>query len=161
MTLGTSAVTLKDSAVLSGGSSPTGSITFTLVYKGSTVDTETVSVAGNGTYTTPTGFTLPTSGTVTGTYQWNATYSGDSNNASVSENNDPSERVTVNPASPTVVTTASAPVKLPGSVTFSDSAVLSGGYHPAGTLTFHLSGPNGFSYTQTDTVSGQRDVYGE
>ena len=43
---------------------------------------------------------------------------------------------------------------LPGSVTLSDSAVLSGGYHPAGTLVFTLTGPNGFSYTQTDTVSG-------
>src|SRR4029077_1664912 len=84
----------------------------------------------------------------------NATYTGDANNAPASELNDPSERVTVNPASPTVVTTASAPATLPGSVTFSDSAVLAGGYHPTGTLTFHLSGPNGFSYTQTVTGSG-------
>ena len=60
------------------------------------MDTETATVSGNGTYTTPTGFTLPTSGTVTGTYQWNATYSGDDNNNSVSENNDESEQVTVN-----------------------------------------------------------------
>ena len=52
---------LTDSATLSGGSSPTGTITFTL-YQGSTlVDTETVTVTGNGTYTTPTGYTLPTS----------------------------------------------------------------------------------------------------
>ena len=36
------------------------------------MDTETVTVNGNGTYTTPTGFTLPTTGAVTGTYQWNA-----------------------------------------------------------------------------------------
>ena len=42
--------------------------------------TETVTVSGNGTYTTPIGFTLPTSGTVIGTYQWVATYSGDANN---------------------------------------------------------------------------------
>ena len=66
---------LKDSAVLSGGYFPTGTITFTLVAPGgATVDTETVTVNGNGTYTTPTGYTLPTTGTVTGTYQWNATY---------------------------------------------------------------------------------------
>ena len=52
-------------------------------------------MSGNGTYTTPTGYTLPTSGTVTGTYQWNASYTGDANNNSVSENNDRSERVTV------------------------------------------------------------------
>ena len=154
VTLGTSSVTLNDSAVLSGGSSPTGSITFTLVYQGSTVDTETVSVSGNGTYSTPTGYTLPTSGTVTGTYQWNASYSGDGNNNAASETNDPLERVTVGPASPSVVTHASDPATLPGSVTFSDSAVVSDGYNPTGTLTFTLSGPNGFSYTQKDTVSG-------
>ena len=155
VTLGTSAVTLKDSAVLSGGSNPTGTITFTLVYKGTTVDTETVTVSGNNTYATPTGYTLPSSGTVIGTYQWNATYSGDANNGSVSETNSAAEQVTVNPASPTVVTTASpASVTLPGSVTFSDSAVVAGGYHATGTLIFTLSGPNGFSYTQSDTVSG-------
>ncbi|MGB6501683.1 MAG: hypothetical protein WBG19_09885, partial [Thermoplasmata archaeon] len=154
VTLGTSPVTLNDSALLSGGHSPTGTITFTLVYNSATVDTETVSVSGNGTYTTPTGYTLPSSGTVTGTYQWNATYSGDGSNNSVSENGAASEQVTVNSASPAVVTTATpASVTLPGSVTFSDSAVVSGGYHPTGTLTFTLAGPGGFSYTQTDTVS--------
>ena len=44
------------------------------------MDTESVAVHGNGTYTTPTGFTLPTTGTVTGTYQWDASYSGDGSN---------------------------------------------------------------------------------
>ena len=47
------------------------------------VDTETATVSGNGTYTTPTGYTLPTTGTVTGTYQWDASYSGDTNNSTV------------------------------------------------------------------------------
>ena len=60
------------------GYHPTGTITFTLMAPGGgTVDTETVTVNGNGIYTTPTGFTLPATGTVTGTYQWDATYSGD------------------------------------------------------------------------------------
>jgi hypothetical protein len=60
---------LTDSATLSGGFHPTGSITFTLFQNGGTtpVDTETVTVNGNGAYTTPTGFTLPTTGRVTGT----------------------------------------------------------------------------------------------
>ena len=72
VTLGTSSVTLNDTAVLSGGYHENGSITFTL-YLGSTlVDTETAAVSGNGSYTTPTGYTLPTTGTVTGTYQWDA-----------------------------------------------------------------------------------------
>ena len=70
VTLGTSPTTLADTAVLSGGYSPTGTITFTL-YQGTTlVEPETAAVNGNGTYSTPTGYTLPTTGTVTGTYQW-------------------------------------------------------------------------------------------
>jgi hypothetical protein len=36
----------------------------------------------------------------------------------------------------------------------SDSAVLSGGFVETGTLTFTLTGPGGFSYTQSDMVSG-------
>src|SRR5262249_39064250 len=71
------------------------------------VDTETVTVTGNGTYTTPTGFTLPTTGTVAGTYQWDATYSGDSNNNPVSDTNAANERVTVGAASPAISTTPS------------------------------------------------------
>ena len=34
------------------------------------VDSETVTVNGNGSYTTPVGYTLPSTGTITGTYQW-------------------------------------------------------------------------------------------
>src|SRR5262249_12361476 len=88
---------LTDTATLSGGFQPTGTITFTLLFNGggTPVDTETVTVNGNGNYTTPAGFTLPTSGTVTGTYQWIATYSGDTNNNPASDGNPVSERVTV------------------------------------------------------------------
>jgi hypothetical protein len=156
--LGTTPVTLTDTADLENGFRPTGTITFTLVHNNNTVDTETATVNGNGTYTTPTGFTLPTTGTVTGTYQWNATYNGDTNNNPASDIGAANERVTVSPASPTLVTTASQNVTLPtgllGTVTLSDSAVLSGGYSPTGSIVFTLTGPGGFSYTQTDTVSG-------
>jgi hypothetical protein len=159
VTLGTAAVLLTDSADLENGYHPTGTITFTLVAPGGgTVDTETVTVTGNGTYTTPTGFTLPTIGTVTGTYQWNASYSGDTNNNTASDIGSATEQVTVSPASPTIVTIASPNVTLPtgppGTVTLSDSALLSGGYSPTGSLAFTLTGPGGFSYTQNDTVSG-------
>src|SRR5262249_47877025 len=108
VTLGTSSVTLKDTAVLSGGYYETSTITFTLFHGNKLLDTETVSVNGNGTYTTPTGYTLPTTGTVTGTYQWNSTYNGNTNNNTASENNAADERVTVSPASPSIVTTPSA-----------------------------------------------------
>ena len=77
LTLGTSSPTLTDLATLAGGVNPTGTITFTLHAPGGTsvVDTETVAVNGNGNYTTPTGYTPPKSGTVTGIYQWTASYS--------------------------------------------------------------------------------------
>ena len=64
ITLGPTPPTLKDTALLSGGNSPTGTITFTLYSPGGTlVNTETVSVSGNGSYTTTPGYTLPTTGT--------------------------------------------------------------------------------------------------
>ena len=57
VTLATNSVTLTDSATLANGKAPTGTITFSLVAPGGgTVDTETVAVSGNGTYSTPTGF---------------------------------------------------------------------------------------------------------
>jgi hypothetical protein len=69
---------LTDSATLSGGSNPTGAITFTLHDpSGVVVDTETATVSGNGTYSTPHGY-LPTRA---GTYRWSARYGGDANNS--------------------------------------------------------------------------------
>ena len=145
VTLGTTAPTLKDTTDLEGGYSPTGTITFTL-YQGSIlVDTETATVSGNGMYTTPTGYTLPTTGTVTGSYQWDPSYNGDGNNNTVSDTNNANEQVVVSPASPMITATAS-----PSSITLnstgpqvlSDSATLSGGYYPSGNISFTLFGPN-------------------
>jgi hypothetical protein len=150
-----SSVTLKDTAVLSGGVNPTGTITFTLVYGGQTVATETVQVNGNGTYTTPAGYTLPATGTVVGAYQWNASYSGDTANSPVSENGKSTEQVIVSKAVPRLV-----PSFEPGATLYSISATLSRGYNPTGTLTFSLFGydPSEFpgvqSCKQTVQVSG-------
>src|SRR5262249_30893069 len=79
---GSNGVTLTDTALLAGGINPGGDIIFTLFYivngVSTQVDSETVPVNGNGEYTTPTGFPLATDGTtVTGTYQWNVSYTGD------------------------------------------------------------------------------------
>jgi hypothetical protein len=153
VTLGTtSPAPLKDTAVLSGGYFPTGTITFTLLFNGSTVDTETVNVSGNGSYTTPTGYTLPTTGTVTGTYQWNATYSGDGNNHTASETGSADEQVTVNPASPTITTSANPTSATVGTL-LKDTATLSGGYFPTGTITFRLTAPDGTTVVDTETVT--------
>jgi hypothetical protein len=152
--LGTSPPRLTDSATLSGGDSPTGSLTFTLQGPGGAVDTETVVVTGNGTYTTPTGFTLPTSSTAAGRYQWDVTYSGDGSNNSVSDTGDPGEQVVVQPASP-ALTTSPTPTKAVSGSTLKDSATLSGGYFETGSLTFTLHAPGGAILdTETVTVLG-------
>ena len=91
--------TIRDTAVLSGGSSPTGTITFALYSASdatcSTVLHEaTVAVGGDGSYLSPP--VMPTS---TGSYQWVASYGGDANNQSVSGScNDPTERSAVTAA---------------------------------------------------------------
>jgi hypothetical protein len=156
VTLGTSSTTLNDTATLAGGYNDTGTITFTL-YNGSTlVDTETVSVTGNGSYTTPTGFTLPTSGTETGTYQWDASYSGDANNNAFSDTNNAGEQVTVSPASPTLSTTPNMTAVTLGAspVTLTDTAVVGGGYNDTGTITFTLYQGSTLVDTETVSVSG-------
>src|SRR5262249_46464026 len=77
----------------------TGDIVFELFYNGGSepVFTEAVDVNGNGPYTTPKGFMLPTSGPVTGTYQWGAVYSGGKNNNGVSDSNPAKEQGKVSP----------------------------------------------------------------
>jgi hypothetical protein len=155
VTVGSTAPTLTDSAVLSGGYFETGTITFTLYLDAAAVDTETATVNGNGTYSTPTGYTLPTTGTVTGFYRWAASYSGDANNRSALDQGGTPEQVLVNAASPTLTTAASPPVTLGSSpTTLTDSAVLSGGYFETGTITFTLSAGPTLLDTETATVNG-------
>ncbi len=72
-----SGVPLTDSATLSGAGVLTGTITFVLYDpSGAVVDTETATVSGPGTYSTPSGF-VPSQ---TKTYRWIAQYDGDNNN---------------------------------------------------------------------------------
>ena len=152
VTLGTSPVTLTDTADLEGGNNPTGTITFTLYNpSGTLVDTEYATVDGNGTYTTSTGYTLPTTGTVTGTYQWDASYSGDANNATASDSSAANEQVTVTPATPTI-TTSQQPASAVVGTAIADQATVTG-YSPTGTVTFNLYSDSSASGTPlfTDT----------
>ena len=152
--------TISDSAVLTGGSAPTGTITFTVfgpnnpTCTGTPLGTSTVTVAGSGTY--PSG---PFTTAGAGTYNFVAVYSGDANNAgATSACGAPNESVTVTPTPPTITTTASASV--PAGGTISDSAVLTGGFSPTGTITFTVFGPNNATCagtplgTSTVTVTG-------
>ena len=144
---------LTDSATLTGGFSPTGrSHSPCTIPAIPFLDTEVVnSVNGDGTYTTPTGY-VPTAA---GTYQWVASYGGDTFNlkAKTTLGNDPE---TVNPAKPTLTASPSASSVTLGasSVTLDDNAVLSGGYNPTGSITFTLYQGNTLVDTETATVSG-------
>jgi len=163
--LGTTPPTLNDSAVLSGGYNETGNLVFNLTYNGNIVYTDTVGVTGNGTYDTsegnnPGGYTLPTAGTVTGTYTWTVTYAGDGNNNPANDQGGSAEQTVVNPANPTIVTTASATgLQLSNNLgttppTLSDSAVIAGGYNETGNLVFKLTYNGNVVYTDTVGVTG-------
>ena len=86
-------------------------------------------MAGNGSYSTPSGYTLPTSGATLGVYQWDATYQGDGNNYSASDNNDPAEQVSVlaipTVINPTFTSVTQTSATLGGNVTSNGGASLS------------------------------------
>ncbi len=141
----TSAGSASDTATLSGGSHPTGTITFTafpqtLGCTGTPVFTSIVNVNGNGNYQS-----TPFANPVPGTYNWVASYSGDANNNGLTAScGATGETLTVLRASPTITT-----VTLPSSMTLtttagwaSDTAVLSNGSSPSGILTFSLFSAN-------------------
>jgi hypothetical protein len=133
---------ISDTAVLAGGSTPTGTIVFRAFgpnnsnCSGGAAFTSTVNVSNNGTF--HSGNFTPNSA---GTYLFVASYSGNTKNAAItSACGAANESVTVTGAHPTLSTTASASVTVGHSI--SDTAVLSGGVTPTGTITFNVYGPN-------------------
>ncbi len=158
---------LTDSATITGGNNPTGTVTFYLFAPGVTpnatfsnnVFTTAVTVNGAGTYPTPSGYTPMQ----TGTYQWVAVYSGDSNNPGVTSPFG-SEPETVGPPV-AISTTPGGTVALVNGVAsgaLTDSATISGGYRPGGSVTFYLYAPgvtpdalnDNYVYTVTVPVTG-------
>jgi hypothetical protein len=117
----------------------TGTVTFTLYRPGdasctlAAIFTSTVNVASGGAisgdYTTGVG----TGFFGAGTYRWIAVYNGDSNNnTATTACNDSNESSVVQPNSPSVSTAPGIKIIL------NDSATLSGGISPTGSLTFKL-----------------------
>ena len=151
---------LNDTGTLSGGASPGGSITFNLYNPsqtgctGTPVYTQTVTVSGDGSYST----TNTSPANMAGTWNWTAMYSGDSNNLG-SSSACGQETVSVAEASPTLTTAPSSGGAV-GSAVLNDTGTLSGGYEPSGSITFNLYNPSQTgctgtpAYTQTVTVSG-------
>ena len=130
--------------------SPTGAgaVTFDL-YKGAdcsgaklngALDPATpATVTANGNYTSQS---FDTTATGAGAYHWIAHYSGDANNKAVDGAClDTGENTTVEKASPQITTNAGPGTVLGGQV--SDTAHLSGGVNPTGSITFRLyNNPN-------------------
>jgi hypothetical protein len=133
---------IRDIAELSGGADPTGTLAFEVygpdqsTCSGAPAAISTVAVSGNGSYSS-SAFTA----TVAGTYRWVVVYSGDEHNlgAGPTACDDAAETVIVTPATPVLVTTASPPVIVGGGLR--DTAYLSRGANPTGTITFRAYGP--------------------
>ena len=132
---------LSDSATVTGGFNPTGTITFTVTAPDGTTSPvgSPVPVSGDGTYNAPA--TVPA--TEVGTYTWHASYSGDSlNNGAIAAGTN--ESVTTVKASPAVSTSASKTADgVVGTSVLSDSATVTGGFNPTGTITFTVTAPDG------------------
>jgi hypothetical protein len=152
--------TLNDSATLTGGDDPTGTITFNLFRPGDTdcegppAHSEDVTVDnGNDTYSTATGFAADEPGT----WQWVATYSGDEDNESAThECGD--EPVIVSKKSPSISTDPD-PDRAEVGDTLNDTATLSGGTSDiGGTITFDLFGPDDPNCDGTPVHSEDVDV---
>ena len=132
-------------ATLSGGINPAGTITFVLYDSADNpIHTETVSVSGNETYSTSTGFTS----TSAGSYKWTAFYSGDQNHKPAVISEIPQ---TVTKFTP-IITAAVDPA------TYIASSALSGAYNPIGTVTYalynSLDGSGAPIKTETVAITG-------
>jgi hypothetical protein len=145
---------IADQATVSGGDSPTGTVTFSLYNNsngtGTPLFTDTKTLSGG--MATSKGYTAA----ATGTDYWVATYNGDSNNAPVTSDTG-SEPVTISPATPTISTSQQPATATVGGL-IADQATVTGGYNPTGTVTFNLyNNPNGTGtplFTDTKTLSG-------
>jgi hypothetical protein len=100
-----------DSSILTGGVTPTGTITFytytdSACTKGQSQVGSQITVSGNGDYGPSQSVGYPSAGT----YYWNAAYSGDSNNYGVTS---PCETLTVIPPAPGLTSPPAAVCSIP------------------------------------------------
>ena len=138
------------SATLSGGTAPSGAITFTVFGPQTTAPSDcssggsaagSANVADNGTFSPSSSFT-PSSA---GDYWWYASYGGDSGNNSAASTCGASMAETIvtgGKASPTLSMSAPSTGTAGTAISAASlSAGLSGGASPTGTITFKVFGP--------------------
>jgi hypothetical protein len=146
---------IADHVTVTGGSNPTGTVTFNLFNNPTGtgtplfIDTEPLvgGVANSQGYTA----------TAVGTDYWVATYNGNASNPPVTSAPLSGEPVTVTPATPSITTTQQPASAVVGS-TIADKATVSGGFFPTGTVTFDLfNNPTGTGiplFTDTEPLVG-------
>jgi hypothetical protein len=145
---------ISDSATVTGYN-PSGEVTFTLYGPGDTsCSTPIATLTGALSGGTAASGTVAAGGV--GTYNWIASYPGDGSNTSV-KSGCGDEQTVVTKATPSIATTPSASVPAGGVV--SDSAKVSAGYQPSGSVSFSLYGPGDTSCstplaTRTGNLSG-------
>ncbi len=128
---------VKDSATLTGAFNPTGTVTYK-VYSGSTCSTPPGVIFSQSV--TISGGVIPDSQFFTfnspGTYSWQATYGGDINNNHV--DSACNEILTVTKASPTITTSINPSSTVTAGDSVTDTATVSGGYNPGGSVSFYF-----------------------
>ncbi|MCA1683694.1 MAG: hypothetical protein LC708_00980, partial [Actinobacteria bacterium] len=148
-----------DTATLSGGVNPTGTITFQLFDNGTCTGpprfANTKAVAGNSNVVSDS-FVLPAAGT----YHFVVTYSGDANNNPVGPTAclDPLETVVAGRL-PVSLTTVASPSVPAGGVIFA-TATVGGGLNPTGSMTFRLFGPDDTTCSGTPASTSTVPVNG-
>jgi hypothetical protein len=133
-----------DTATLSGATpDASGTVTYQIYTENTCTDLATTQISGQPAAVTVTDGNVPDSAAVTftqtGTYYWQATYSGDSNNTGPVHSSCTSEAVVVSPNAPSIVTQTvpGSPVAI-GTSAY-DTATLTGATSNAGgTVTYGL-----------------------
>lgn len=153
---------IQDTAHLTGGRAPMGTITFYIFGPNDTDCSgppatlpSQVPVSGDGFYTS-----APFTPTETGTYRWIAHYSGDLNNGEYrTPCNASGETSQVGQARPSLTTSAS-PATAPYGSAVGDTATLTGGADPTGTIEFRLYGPYDESCAGPPAFIVHQEVHG-
>jgi hypothetical protein len=157
------ALTVGDTATLSDGIDPTGSVHFAL-YSDDQCTVPVAGVAGDGTISSGSAsFSTLWTPTAVGTYYWIASYAGDGENQPFTTTcGDANEQIVIGKATPDLVTNASGPVTIGDKI--HDVATLSGGYPTlTGTVSFQVFAPGDttcstpIAVTPDQTVSGTGD----
>jgi hypothetical protein len=154
---------IHDTATVSGGHSPTGTVTFALYAPGDTTCTGTNLVGGDSAFSN-----VPLAGATAvspdhttaqaGVYHWVATYNGDAANVSVTSGC-ADEPVAIGLAQPTIATIQLPRGGGPGAV-IHDTATVTGGSDPTGTVTFRLYSPADSTCSGTPAFSDVEPLSG-